>query len=76
MLLAFCNKVRNSALLFLISTFFGMLPVLLCQIGPLSMDQLLFQHHKSMTHDTYDTCFYKLITRAQERRKKIYILYI
>lgn len=29
-----------------------------------------------MTHDTYDTCFYKLITRAQERRKKnIYYIY-
>ena len=55
--------------------FFGMLPVLLCQIGPLSMDQLLFRHHKSMTHDTYDTCFYNLFTRAQERRK-IYIIYI
>ena len=55
--------------------FFGMLPVLLCQIGPLSMDQLLFRHHKSMTHDKYNTCFYNLFTRAQERRK-IYIIYI
>lgn len=24
--------------------------------------------HNSMTHDTYDTCFYKCYTRAQEKR--------
>ena len=52
--------------------FFGMLPVLLCQIGPLSMDQLLFRHHKSMTHMTL---VFIIFLRAQERRK-IYIIYI
>ena len=44
--------------------FFGMLPVLLCQIGPLSMDQLLFRHHKSMTHDSKrvrDAAFFLII---------------
>lgn len=29
--------------------------------------------HKSMTHDTYDTCFYKCYTRARRKRDK-YIL--
>lgn len=29
-----------------------------------------------MTHDTYDTCFYKLITRARRKEeKKIYDIY-
>ena len=54
--------------------FFGMLPVLLCQIGPLSIDQLLFRDHKSMAHDTYDTCFYNLFTRAG-KKKNIYYIY-
>lgn len=42
LLLAFCNKVRNSALLFLISTFFGMLPVFPCQIGLLKLTNYYF----------------------------------
>ena len=52
--------------------FFGMLPVLLCQIGPLSMDQLLFRHHKSMTHITL---VFIIFLRARRKEEK-YILYI
>ena len=72
LLLAFYNKARNSVFLFLFQLLWNASCVALSNWsvvnGPITIST-------PQKYDTYDTCFYNLFTRAQERRK-IYIIYI